>query len=176
MPVRKIIRMGHPTLRKIARQLSPEELRSDGVQRLVEDMVETLADYQGVGLAAPQVNESVRLAIIEIEGGETRYGHLDALPLTVFANPYYEVLDETTAGAWEGCLSVPGLRGYVERPQSIRIKYQDLDGTNHQLELEGFMATVFQHEFDHLDGLLYLDRMTDMSKLAFEKELEKFGE
>jgi len=168
--------MGHPTLRKVARELGLEELNSKSVQRLVEDMVDTLEDYRGVGLAAPQVNESVRLAIIEIEGGETRYGHLEALPLTVFANPRYEVLDETTAGAWEGCLSVPGLRGYVERPQAIRINYQDLEGASHQLELEGFMATVFQHEFDHLDGLLYLDRMTDMGKLAFEEELGKFGE
>jgi len=175
MAVRKIIRMGHPTLRKVARALSLEELSSEAIQRLVEDMVDTLEDYRGVGLAAPQVNESVRLAIIEIEGGETRYGHLDALPLTVFANPYYEVLDETTAGVWEGCLSVPGLRGYVERPQAIRIKYQDLEGTNHQMELEGFMATVFQHEFDHLDGLLYLDRMTHLGKLAFEEELGRYS-
>lgn len=167
--------MGHPTLRKVARELSLDELTSESVRRLVEDMVDTLEDYRGVGLAAPQVNESVRLAIIEIEGGETRYGHLDALPLTVFANPYYEVLNDSTAGAWEGCLSVPGLRGYVERPQSIRINYQDLEGAKHQLDLEGFMATVFQHEFDHLDGLLYLDRMTDISKLMFEEELEKFG-
>ncbi len=175
MAVRKIIRMGHPTLRKVARELSTDELNSGLVRQLVADMVDTLEDYQGVGLAAPQVNESIRLAIIEIEGGETRYGHLDALPLTVFANPYYEVLDPSTAGAWEGCLSVPGLRGYVERPQSIRIKYQDLEGKPHQLELQGFMATVFQHEFDHLDGLLYLDRMTDMTKLFYEEELARYS-
>ena len=174
MAVRKIIRMGHPTLRAVARELSVEELKSERVKRLVADMIETLEDYRGVGLAAPQVNESLRLAIVEIEGGETRYGTLDSMPLTVFANPYYEILNETIAGAWEGCLSVPGLRGYVERPQGIRISYQDLEGNNHQMELNGFMATVFQHEFDHLDGILYLDRMTDITKLVFEDELGRY--
>ncbi|MBV1907295.1 MAG: peptide deformylase [Pseudomonadales bacterium] len=173
MAVRKIIRMGHPTLRKVAQELSVDELASENIKRLVKDLTETLEDYRGVGLAAPQVNESIRLVIIEIQGGETRYGHLKSMPLTVFANPSYKVLNDSTAGSWEGCLSVPGLRGYVERPQSIQVSYQDLTGASHQLELNGFMATVFQHEFDHLDGLLYLDRMTDMDKLVFEEELSR---
>lgn len=175
MAVRKIIRMGHPTLREVARELSLEELKSDYIKRLVSDMIDTLEDYRGVGLAAPQVNEAVRLAIIEIEGGESRYGELEPMPLTVFANPSYEVLDTSAAGSWEGCLSVPGLRGYVERPQSIRVKYQDLEGHAHERELDGFMATVFQHEFDHLDGLLYLDRMTEMNKLVFEQEFARYS-
>ncbi len=87
------------------------------------------------------------------------------MPLTVFANPRIEVVDPAAAGYWEGCLSVPGLRGYVERPQYVRVTYQDLRGTKHVLELKGFLATVFQHEFDHLDGVLYVDRMTDPTKL-----------
>ena len=175
MAVRKIIRMGHPGLRHVARNLTPDELQSEAVQRLVADMIDTLEDYSGIGLAAPQVNEPVRLAIVEIKGGSSRYGDLESMPLTVFANPHYEVLDEVVAGAWEGCLSIPGLRGYVERPQHIRVSYQDLDGQSHNLELQGFMATVFQHEFDHLDGLLFVDRMKDLSKLVFEEELSRYG-
>ena len=174
MAVRKIIRMGHPTLRRVARPLTADEIGSPAIRTLVADMVDTLHDYGGIGLAAPQIDESIRLAIIEIPGGPSRYGDIEAMPLTVFANPVIEVLDaRRIAGYWEGCLSVPGLRGFVERPQHIRVRYQDLDRRSHTLELEGFLATVFQHEFDHLDGRLYIDRMTDTTKLVFEEEYER---
>lgn len=174
MAIRKIIRMGHPTLRKPARPLTKSELRSPEIARLVNDMIETLADSGGIGLAAPQVNESVRLAIIELDGGPTRYGDTPAMPLTVFVNPIIEVIDPATAGVWEACLSVPGLRGYVERPQYVRVTYQDLKGNRHVRELKGFPATVFQHEFDHLDGVLYIDRITDTKKLVFEEEYQRY--
>lgn len=176
MAVRKIIRMGHPTLRVPARQLTEQEIRSDAIAELVEDMVETLHDYGGIGLAAPQIDEPIRLAIIEIPGGESRYGELEAIPLSVFANPRIEVLDERTAGYWEGCLSVPGLRGFVERPQHIRVTAKDLNGEDIDLTLEGFSATVFQHEFDHLDGRLYVDLIKDPHQLVFEEELARYGE
>lgn len=167
--------MGHPILRRPARPLTPEELASEPVAALVEDMIETLHDYGGIGLAAPQVGESVRLAIVEIAGGPTRYGEIEPMPLTVLANPTIEVLDEASeAGYWEGCLSVPGLRGYVERPQHIRVAYSGLDGTPHALELAGFLATVFQHELDHLDGTLYIDRIKDSRLLAFDLEYERY--
>jgi peptide deformylase len=133
-----------------------------------------LNDSGGIGLAAPQVDESVRLAIIEIPGGPSRYGEIESMPLTVFANPRIEVVEPAAAGYWEGCLSVPGLRGYVERPQFVRVTYQDLRGAKHVLELKGFLATVFQHEFDHLDGKLYIDRMTDPTKLMFEEEYLRY--
>jgi peptide deformylase len=174
MAVRKIIRMGHPTLRKAARPLTPRELGSPETGRLVTDMIDTLNDSGGIGLAAPQIDESVRLAIIEIPGGPSRYGEIPAMPLTVFANPRIELVDPAAAGYWEGCLSVPGLRGYVERPQFVRVTYQDLRGATHVLELKGFLATVFQHEFDHLDGVLYVDRMTDPKKLVFEEEYLRY--
>ena len=174
MAVRKIIRMGHPTLRKRARELTPAELKSPELTRLVADMVDTLHDYGGIGLAAPQVNEPVRLAIIEIGGGPSRYGEIPQLPLTVFVNPEIEIVNEKAAGYWEGCLSVPGLRGFVERPQHVRVSYQDLEGARHTLELKGFLATVFQHEFDHLDGKLYIDRIRDPSKLAYDEEYLKW--
>lgn len=174
MAVRKIIRLGHPTLRKVARPLTPKEMKSKEIHRLVDDMVDTLHDYGGIGLAAPQVNESIRLAIVEVEGGETRYGHLDSIPLTVCVNPVIEVLDGPTAGFWEGCLSVPGMRGFVERPQHIRLTYTDLSRKQHEIEVSGFFATVFQHEFDHLDGRLYVDHIEDKTKFMFEDEYMKY--
>ncbi len=167
--------MGHPTLRRVARELSDEEIVSPEVARLVEDITETLHDYGGIGLAAPQVNESVRLALIEIPNEGSRYGELQPMPLTVFVNPALSVLDSRSAGNWEGCLSIPGLRGWVERPQKIRIEYKDLALRELSMELSGFQATVFQHEFDHLDGYLYVDRMKDMSRLVFEEEFAKLG-
>ncbi len=175
MAVRKILRMGHPTLRQVARPLSSAEAKSESISRLVGDMVETLHDYGGIGLAAPQVNESVRLALVEIPNMGSRYGELDPLPMKVFVNPVVTVLDASSAGFWEGCLSLPGLRGWVERPQHIRVDYRDLDFCPHSNEFKGFQATLFQHEFDHLDGRLFVDRMTDISRLVYEEEYAKFG-
>jgi peptide deformylase len=167
--------MGHPTLRRVARSLSEEELGSDEIHGLVADMADTLHEAGGIGLAAPQVDESVRLAIIEIPGGESRYGVIPPMPLTVFVNPVIEVLDDTAAGYWEGCLSIPGLRGWVERPQHVLVRAADLVGKSFELELNGFLATVFQHEFDHLDGRLYVDLINDSRNLVFEDMLEMHG-
>lgn len=166
--------MGHPLLRQTARAVTPDELSGEAFGRLIADMVDTLHDYGGIGLAAPQIGVPLRVAIIEIEGGPTRYGELAPVPLTVFINPLITVLDPATAGAWEGCLSVPGLRGWVERPQQLCVDYLDIRAMPQTLEASGFLATVCQHEFDHLDGVLYLDRMTDMRRLAFSEEFERY--
>lgn len=166
--------MGHPNLRKPAEPVDPADLSSDDFKRLVADMVDTLADYGGIGLAAPQIDVPLRLAIVQIPGGETRYGYLEPVPLTTFVNPRIEVLDETPAGFWEGCLSVPGLRGFVERPQHITVHYTDDQGAEQSQTFQGFSATVFQHEFDHLDGRLYIDRITDPTKLMFEEEFTRY--
>ena len=174
MAVRRIIRMGHPLLRQRARPLTAEEIGSDRLRALMHDMVDTLQDYGGIGLAAPQVGESIRLAIIEITDTASRYGEIPTLPLSVFINPEIEVLDPATRGYWEGCLSVPGLRGFVERPQKIRVRYIGADGGRGTLELDGFLATVFQHEFDHLDGTLYVDRLRDSTMLSFEEEFVRY--
>lgn len=171
MAVREIIRMGHPTLRQVARPLEREELSGPWLHELIRDMQETLPAAGGIGLAAPQVNVPVRLAIIEVTGGPSRYGAIETMPMTVFVNPVIEVLDPATEGYWEGCLSVPGLRGYVERPQHVRVDALDTDGKKFSLELQGFLATVFQHEFDHLDGKLYIDRLKDSRLLVFEDQL-----
>jgi peptide deformylase len=174
MAIRRILRMGHPLLRQVARPLRTEEIGSECMRRQVADMIDTLHDYGGIGLAAPQIGESLRLAIIEIPGGPSRYGDLEPMPLTVFVNPIIEVLDPATQGYWEGCLSVPGLRGFVERPQHVKVRYTSDQGDSRSLELRGFPATVFQHEFDHLDGRLYVDRLADSRLLAFEREYERY--
>src|SRR5690606_14725165 len=152
LAIRKVLRMGHPVLRQRARPLAPEELGSDRIRALVDDMIDTMHDYGGIGLAAPQIGESIRLAVIEIPGGPPREGAVGPLPLTVRADPTMQVVEATSAGCWGGCLSIPGLRGYVGRPQRGRVEYADLDGKPHAKGLVGFLATVLQHELDHLDG------------------------
>ncbi len=174
MTVREVIRMGHPTLRQVAEPYPVENIGTSGFKTLIDDMRETLDAYGGIGLAAPQINVPQQVAIIEITEAGTRYGEIETLPFSVYVNPVITVVDPVTAGYWEGCLSVPGLRGYVERPQHLRIDYLDEAGISKTIELTGFLATVFQHEFDHLYGKLYIDRMTNMSKLAFEEEYSQF--
>ena len=170
MPVRKIIKMGHPTLRQRAKSLQKRDLTKARFKSLLSDMVDTLRDYGGVGLAAPQIDESLRVVIIEIRNTNLRYGVQEIFPLTIFVNPEIELIDSQTAGFWEGCLSIPGMRGYVERPQNISVSFMDELGDFSTLDLHGFPATVLQHELDHLDGVLYVDRMKDLRSLSFEDE------
>lgn len=174
MSVRQVIRMGHPTLRKSAEPYPVEKIGSPEFNDLVEDMRETLHAYGGIGLAAPQIDVSQQVAVIEITTPQSRYGEIATLPFTVYINPRITTLNPGTAGYWEGCLSVPGMRGYVERPQHIQVDYINDAGAPDSLELKGFLATVFQHEFDHLLGKLYIDRMTDMTRLSFDDEFESF--
>ncbi len=174
MAIRRVIKMGHPLLRKAAIPVEPVEIGSERIERLIVDMGDTLHDYGGIGLAAPQVAEPIRLALVEVPGGLSRYGELASIPLTVFINPIIEVLDPATAGYWEGCLSVPGIRGFVERPQHVKVSYTSRQGEPCVLELQGFSATVLQHELDHLDGILFLDRVADTHLLAFEAEYERY--
>ena len=170
MSVREVIRMGHPSLRKPAAVYPEAAIGSSDYQALVDDMRETLHAYGGIGLAAPQIDVSYRLAVIEIENTQARYGEVEHTPFEVFINPSITALPGAQAGYWEGCLSVPGMMGYVERPQHIRIDYTDHLGKPKSREASGFLATVFQHEFDHLNGVLYVDRIKDPSKFAFEDE------
>ena len=170
MTIQTIIRMGHPTLRIKAANYPVDKIGSPEFKTLIKDMRETLEDSGGIGLAAPQIDVSTQIAIIEIVETSTRYGEIQQLPFSVFVNPLVTVVDPETAGYWEGCLSVPGMMGYVERPQHIRIEYLDDSGSSQTAEFEGFLATVFQHEFDHLQGKLYIDRMEDPTLFSFEDE------
>ena len=174
MPVHTVIRMGHPTLRKIAEPFPVDEIGSQPFEVLVADMRETLHAYGGIGLAAPQINVSYQIVVIEIENTTTRYGEIELVPFSVFINPAISIIDETVSGYWEGCLSIPGMMGYVERPQHVRIDYLDEAGIPQCIEPSGFLATVFQHEMDHLQGKLYVDRLKDSSLFAFEDEYNAF--
>jgi peptide deformylase len=166
--------MGHPTLRQIAQPYPVDDIGSPAFLELVEDMRETLHAYGGIGLAAPQIDVPFRIAVIEIVNTSSRYGEIPAAPFAVYVNPEINVVKEDAAGYWEGCLSVPGIMGYVERPQHITVGYLDARGEKQSLEAEGFLATVFQHEFDHLNGHLFVDHITDMSKLAYDEEYRNY--
>ncbi len=177
MAIRKVARLGHPVLRQKARELTISEIGSPEIGRLVADLMDTMAEYGGIGLAAPQVHESVRLALIGFDGGSRRYPGMGEQPLQALINPKVTVLDPTRQGFWEGCLSVPGLKGLVFRPRRIRIDFLDLRAEARSIEAEGFAATVFQHELDHLDGVLFVDRVEGGlgdRKLAFQEEYERY--
>jgi peptide deformylase len=174
MAIRKIAKLGHPVLRRVARELSRDEIYSPEIQSLVRDMIETMHEYDGLGLAAPQVHESVQLVVLEFKENNARYPNMGSTPLLVLFNPKVTVLDPNTQEFWEGCLSVPEMRGLVARPQKIRVDYLDEKAERKTIEADGFLATVFQHELDHLDGTLYVDRLVDPKKFCFLDEFRRF--
>ena len=174
MAIHEIIRMGHPTLRKTAEQVTLEEIKSSEMKQLIQDMVETMEDYSGVGLAAPQINISKQIAIIKLPEESDRYEETEISPLYVLFNPKITILSEQKQGCWEGCLSVPDLRGFVERPEKIKVNYLNELGEKSEIQLEGFLATVFQHELDHLDGILYIDKLKDTKLLSYCAEFDEF--
>jgi peptide deformylase len=168
MAIRKIARLGHPILRQTAEVV--EDPKAPEIKALLQDMLETLSDIQGAGLAAPQVYESKRLVIFQAPLDLETEDDPDEGPLTVLINPEIEVLNEDMEDGWEGCLSVPGLQGVVPRHTHIRYSGVDQHGNLIEREARDFHARVVQHECDHLDGILYPQRMTDLSKLIFETE------
>ena len=170
MAVHRIIKMGNPILRQVAEDLSIEEIHAEETKTLIADMFETMQEAQGIGLAAPQIGVSKKIAIIEVPSENERYPESEQSDQFIIINPQIEYLTEEQQGFWEGCLSVPGLRGFVERPSKIRVNYLDQEAKSKSIELEGFLATVFQHELDHLFGKIYVDRITDMTKLSYEDE------
>lgn len=174
MSVREIVEVGHPALRERARELSPTELASAQAQRLIDDMIETMRAAGGAGLTANQVAEAVRIAVAEVDSNP-RYPYKPPLPLTVFVNPEVEPLDDVTEPINEGCLSVPGLRGELRRSMRVRVRYLDREGRPHEEVKLGLTAGTFQHEVDHLDGILFLDRIGDSRTLTTWSEFERRG-
>lgn len=174
MARREVIKMGHPTLREKAKPFTKKEILSKETKILLDDMFETMKAEDGIGLAAPQINVPKQLAIIGIPDDNPRYPDAPNYELLIVFNPVITVLDETQQGFWEGCLSVPGLRGFVERPSKIRVDYLDEKAKEKSLEVSEFVATVFQHEIDHLLGVLYIDRIKDTKKLCFNEEFYKY--
>ncbi len=171
MAILKVARLGHPVLRQPTSDLTRGELRSAELQHLIDDMIETMAEYDGAGLAAPQVHFSLRLAVLEVPAREGR----PEIPLLVFANPVLTPLGEGKDLGWEGCLSVPDLRGRVPRFRRLRLEALDRQAKSFSLEAEGFFARVLQHECDHLEGRVFLDRMEDLGSLSHLAEFERFS-
>jgi peptide deformylase len=180
MAILKIARMGHPVLARradaVADPAAPE------IRRLVADMVETMSDANGAGLAAPQVHVPLRIVVFQAPADRSDAGAAQAerydqtAPLTVLINPEIEIVGRETETGWEGCLSVPGLRGLVERPAQIRYRGIDAEGRVVSRTAKGFHARVVQHECDHLDGILYPQRMRDLSRLIFDSEARHWHE
>lgn len=171
--IRPICRMGNPILRTTASDVKMGDIKSDNFTQLLLDLRDSMKHYGGIGIAAPQIGESLQVCVIELEKFN-RYGEEIHLPFTVFINPVVRVLAPDEAGYWEGCLSVPGLRGFVERPQHIVVSYVNELGEAQELEAKGFLATVIQHELDHLFGKLYIDRVKDPTLLAYQEEFDEF--
>ncbi len=174
MAILKIAKMGHPVLRRVAEPV--ETVTAPDVQRLIADMIETMVDAQGAGLAAPQVHEARRVIVFHAPEGRApgTAGASDTAPLTALCNPELEILTESEEEDWEGCLSIPGLNGRVPRPLHIRYRGLDSSGAPVEREATGFHARVVQHEIDHLNGVLYPDRMADLNSLTFNTELVHF--
>ncbi len=172
MSRREIVEIGHPVLRERARELTPEELGSEDVQRLIDDMVETMRAAGGAGLAANQVGSLLRIAVAEVRDNP-RYPYKPPIPLTVLVNPEIEPLDGETAAINEGCLSVPDLRGEVDRHVRVRVRHLDRDGAEHDEVRLGLTAGTFQHELDHLDGVLFLDRVRDPATFTTWEQFER---
>jgi peptide deformylase len=168
MPVREVLRMGHPVLREKSKPV--ETLGTPELRALVADMKETMAAKNGAGLAAPQIGVSQRVVIFGVEKNP-RYPDAEPVPFTVLVNPKIVMLTREVEEDWEGCLSVPGMRGVVPRYTKLRYSGFDEEGNAIERVAEGFHARVVQHECDHLDGILYPQRMTDLSKFGFNEEL-----
>jgi len=171
--VREIVTVGHPVLREQAREVSVEELATPEVQQLIDDLIDTMHAANGAGIAANQIGVPLRVTTIEVNHNP-RYPYKPQIPLTVVVNPEIEFLDDELVEINEGCLSVPNLRGNVMRHVNIRVRYLDRDGVAHDEVKRGLTAGTFQHECDHLDGRLFLDRVTDPTTFTTWEQFERF--
>ena len=169
MSILKVARMGHPVLRAKARAIDRGELKTSAVQKLIDDMIETMLEYHGVGLAAPQVHEGLRLFVASIDGDEA-----DAAEPLAVIDPEITVVGADVVEDWEGCLSIPDIRGRVPRAREIKVRAFDRRGDRIELHAHDFTARVIQHETDHLDGVLFFDRMRTFESLTFLDEYSRY--
>lgn len=172
MSVLPIVAVGHPILREPTRVISHDELQTPTVQKLIADMIETMRQADGAGIAANQVGSNLRIAVAEVRNNP-RYPYKPPIPLTVFVNPVLTAVDDEVVEINEGCLSVPNLRGNVHRNVSVRVRYLDREGNNRDEIKRGLTAGTFQHECDHLDGTLFLDRVTDPRTFTTWEQFEQ---
>lgn len=174
MAILKVARLGHPVLRQEAHPLTVEEIRSPDTQRFIDDLIETMREYDGAGLAANQVHTLKQICVIEVFGNP-RYPDAPHIPLTVVINPMVTPLTEEMEEGWEGCLSVPDMRGRVPRYTAVRLECHDRGGAQVDLVAKDFFARVIQHETDHLRGIVYVDRMRDLSSLSYIAEWQRYA-
>lgn len=167
MPVRPIVRLGHPALRTPAHPIPPARITDPEIQGLIDDMVETMHDARGVGIAAPQLGEEVQIFVYQAAGPPE-------IPLHVVVNPLITPQVREVVYDWEGCLSIPDLRGLVPRHPTVRIQGLDREGRSLDYTASGFEARIIQHEYDHLNGVVFLDRMRDLRSLAYFEEWESY--
>jgi peptide deformylase len=168
-----IVTVGHPVLRQRTREVSPEELATTETQQFIDDLIETMRHANGAGLAANQVGEPIRIAAIEVNDNP-RYPYKPRIPLTIVVNPVIEPIDDEVVEINEGCLSVPDLRGSVMRHVNVRVRFLDRHGVVYDEVKRGLTAGTFQHECDHLDGVLFLDRVTDPTTFTTWAQFERF--
>ena len=175
MAVLKVAKLGNPILRQISKQVDLKELadQQGELQGFIDDMIDTMREEDGVGLAAPQVNRSQQIVVLEYENNE-RYPDESSIPVTVLVNPVLSDYGEEKVLGWESCLSLVDFRGLVSRSTSVTLKAYDRDGDRIEKRATGFEAVVLQHEIDHLNGKVFLDRMEDLTKLAYQEEFEEF--
>ena len=165
MAILKVARLGHPVLRQKALPVPVDKIRSAEFQRLVDDMVETMHEYDGAGLAGNQVHVPLQVAVIQVEANP-RYPEAPVIPLSIVVNPVVTPLTDEMEDGWEGCLSVPDMRGMVPRHTAVRLEYHDREGDRQVIDAKEFFARVIQHETDHLNGIVYIDRMRDLRTLS----------
>ncbi|HEY7364017.1 MAG TPA: peptide deformylase [Methylomirabilota bacterium] len=172
MAILKVARLGHPVLRQQAQPVAVDMLRSPEIQQFIDDMIETMREYDGAGLAANQVHTLKQIAVIEVQANP-RYPQAAPIPLMVIVNPVVTPLTEERDEDWEGCLSVPDMRGMVPRYTAVRLQCLDRSGQRVDIVAKDFFARVLQHETDHLNGIVYLDRMRDLATLSHIAEWQK---
>ena len=174
MSVRDILTVGHPLLRESAREIDPTEIGSGTVQSLIADLIDTMRHANGAGIAANQIGVPLRVAVIEVNNNP-RYPYKPTIPLTVVINPVIEPIDDELVEINEGCLSVPNMRGSVHRHVNVRVRSYDEHGNARDEIKRGLTAGTYQHECDHLDGVLFLDRVTDPTTFTTWEQFERFG-
>ena len=173
MSILKVARMGHPVLRAKARPVEKADLKGAAIQKLIDDMIDTMVEYHGVGLAAPQVHEGLRIFVASLDVEDDEKSGPDPEPIALI-NPEITVVGSDMVEDWEGCLSIPDVRGRVPRAREIRLRALDRNGGRVELRAHDFPARVMQHETDHLDGVLFMDRMRTLKSLAFMEEYRRF--
>jgi peptide deformylase len=169
MSILKVARMGHPILRVKAAALNRADIKGHVIQKLIDDMIDTMVEYHGVGLAAPQVHEGLRIFVASLADGE------DTSAPVAIINPEITPVGADLVEGWEGCLSIPDIRGRVPRAREITLRALDRRGERVELQLQDYQARVVQHETDHLDGILFFDRMRSFESLAFLEEYSRYA-